>query len=707
MRDVSRPKDNILRLAGERFGELTEAELELLETTTSGTRPQAKRARRPELADKWPEKRSVRPAVLQWLCADAQARTLVHPEGITVRAAQILGDIDLTGAELRFPLWMHSCAIQGDILLRDARIRRVSLERSLCNAVIAEGLRCEGSVFLRDGFVAHRAANFRGASIDGLFDCTNASFGNNSGVALDANGLVVGGSLLLRGSNGGCFRARGGVALNSASVGGKVECADASFSNPKGLALDLRYAKVGAIVFLGHGFYARGKVSLIGADIGELSCLAGRFSNQGHDAINADRIKTKGPVHLRHGFRASGTVRFVGASIGGDLDCEGGSFIARGGEAQALILDGATVGGRLFLREGFKATGEVRLASASIGLELDCHNGSFANDRRVALRADGVRATGDVMLSDGFCAKGTVRLVSASTGGTLNCKGASFIGSPGRENRPGLDATGATINGSFVWRDVTLAEGARLLLSNVSASRFEDDEESWPAPGNLVVTGFSYHSIGGIPPSETGRPALPDAFGWLRKQLMTRGIPRTKRQDWTDARINWLRLESKAAFSPWPYEMLANVLRDSGHEAEAKRVAIAKQDDRRQYGSLSRWAWIGNWILKVTIGYGYRPQRALWCGLFFILLGTIIFSLAHRHGLLPQVKQKHPAFSSFGYSLDTFVPIINFRAEGAWAPSGRWAGGFLIQLYLWIHLAAGWLLTTLGVLGVSGLIRRR
>src|SRR5947209_7211152 len=54
-----------------------------------------------------------------------------------------------------------------------------------------------------------------------------------------------------------------------------------------------------------------------------------------------------------------------------------------------------------------------------------------------------------------------------------------------------------------------------------------------------------------------------------------------------------------------------------------------------------------------------------------------------------------PAIFPVAYSVETFVPFLKLRISQYWTPnSGSW-----LQTYLWLHIAAGWILTTLWVGG--------
>ncbi len=72
----------------------------------------------------------------------------------------------------------------------------------------------------------------------------------------------------------------------------------------------------------------------------------------------------------------------------------------------------------------------------------------------------------------------------------------------------------------------------------------------------------------------------------------------------------------------------------------------------------------------------------------------------------------------FMYALDLFIPLVKFRQEEFWVPA--WQGGLvkslreknwgmlganIICLYYWCHIAAGWILSTLFVVGLTGTMR--
>ena len=134
-------------------------------------------------------------------------------------------------------------------------------------------------------------------------------------------------------------------------------------------------------------------------------------------------------------------------------------------------------------------------------------------------------------------------------------------------------------------------------------------------------------------------------------------------------------------------------------------------------------------------GFFFGPWNAFWFSVAFILLGWGLFWLGFRGNLITPteadkayIKEKYhaelskdyPKFNPLVYSLETFVPLLKLEVSQYWLPNanagtpvpvigGRlflpktWGGG--LRFYLWVHIIAGWLLTTLWVGGLAGLVK--
>ena len=395
-------------------------------------------------------------------------------------------------------------------------------------------------------------------------------------------------------------------------------------------------------------------------------------------------------------------IRVKGARIDGELDLEyarisfplyfeksafPGGIDLRHAEIRDLFLigthtgpitgDGVNIEGDVFLRNGFKAEGEVHLLGATIGGVLDCEKGVFINPTGYALSAEHLNIKGGVYLRNGFHADGLVSLV------------------------------GATIDSYFAWTDVNSPEKATLDLSSATIGTLLDHQNSWPDEGKLFLHGLVYNEISDRAP---------------------RGAER---------RIDWLRRQP--GFQPQPYEQLAEVLRKGGQDGDAREILIAKNKDRARLTKLTwseKW-WYR--VLGPMIGYGYRPLNALWGVVAFVGLGWILFGIGYWGGLVtPQnesayversvttvdggadtreLSDVYPKFNFLVYSLDVFVPLIDLHQAKYWLPNANRGlellnikgfslhTGGMLRLYLWIHITMGWAITMLLVAGLTGLIR--
>jgi sRNA-binding regulator protein Hfq len=703
---------------------------------------------------------------------------------INLEKAQIQ-DIELIGTYTG-PIYCYGLKVKGDVTLRTGF--QANGEVNLVGARIDGILNCDGgqfinkgkialnansvnvsgSIFLRNGFKAEGEVNLVGARIEGTLECDKSQFINEKRIALDANRANISDSVYLR--NG--FHAEGEVNLVSATIGGVLDCDNTEFVDPNGYALNASIIDVKGDVSLSKGFKAEGEVNLIGATIGgNLDCSKGQFIDP--NALNAGNIDVKGDVLLRNGFRAEGKVNLLGARIGRIFSCSNGKFINK--EKIALDANRANIGDSVYLRNGFHAEGEVNLVSATIGGVLDCDNTEFINPNGYALNADSLNIVNSIFLHKCFKVEGEVCLVGATIGGNLECDGSQFINKGAKAldtnvaniggsvflirdfkaegevnlmgatigenlectnielinpngnalNADDIDVKGnvyfrdnfqaegnvnlvsAVINKYFVWKDVNSPKDVTLDLRSASIGVLYDEANSWPDPNRLLLHGLVYNEIDDDAPRNA------------------------------KSRIDWLRRQT--GFRSQPYEQLADVLRQSGQESEAKDILIAKNEHKAQLSQLTWWEKIWYRRLGPMIGYGYRPQKALWRMGIIIILGWIIFGIGYRRGLITpdseshyvergsginipwddtrQLSKDYPRFSYFMYSIDVFVPLIDLHQAKYWLPNVNRGhelkingysllhAGSIIRLYLWFHLIMGWTLTTMLVVGLTGLIR--
>ncbi len=685
-----------------------------------------------------------------YLCDGFHAAGTVRLAGATVN-----GPLDCTGAALiqpgHYALEADDVDVRGPVLLANgfvgegmvslvgARIRG-NLE---CNqgafwnpgkvALNAERLCVAGDVFLctgswgraqgvqAEGFRAAGEVKLTCAKIGGTLECRGGRFVNPKGTALQAPGLEIKGNVLFHHG----FRAAGMVRLIGATIGGNLECNQGEFINEGGIALDADRLNVGGDVFLCTGSWGGG---------------------EGLPAT---------------GFRAAGEVKLVRAKIGGSLDCTGGRFVNPG--MVALHAAGLRVEGNILLSAGFMAEGEVDLLGAALGGNLEAQGGEFRHHGHVALNAERLNAGGDVFLCEAweaddtghmrpFRAVGEVKLVGARINGSVSFRGASFANEEAGSAGAHVRLFGATVGRIFFWTDIVSPEGVRLLDLGF-ARMAELVVSSWPEQGTLRLGGLVYDHFNCKPGESARSCCYCDEPGWVsRLRLLatrrTRFTPSWRIGDRGDderkavkRQIQWLQRQG-GPFHHQPYEQLAAVLRRDGRESDARTVLVAKakRQARQTHMTFPARCWHG--FLGLVIGYGYHPWRALGISFGLVLLGAALFGWGYRSGAIaatremesvfivdaksaddggrePRVfRRYYPQFSALMYSLDVFIPLLDLHQAKYWLPNAQPmernpdsgtrdppAAGRLLRAYMWFHIGAGWVLTTLLFAGLTGLVR--
>jgi len=357
----------------------------------------------------------------------------------------------------------------------------------------------------------------------------------------------------------------------------------------------------------------------------------------------------------------------------------------------------AVVHGDFTLGQGSYAT--LDLFRARVDGDLNLSAGHFHGNGQPTVSVIDAIMGGDALFHDGFESDGMVDFRLSSVGGSLSFNSVRFVG-----NGPtGLNAERAKVGGTLYWTDITSTPQTLLDLEDAQVGALWDDPASWPHPGHLMINGLVYKSFGEAP-------------------------------DDAQVRLRWLALQPPG-YRAQPFNQLAEVLHDGGREVESIAVMIAKRDQRRRFGGLSAAERAWQFLLKITIGYGYRPLQALWWIVAFVFLGTLLFGWGYRAGLVTPTESDayksfvgkggcpthYPPFNSFVYSLENFLPLVDLHQAQHWRPNprhmrdhqvkllgrrrdlGRMEGAAL-RVYLWVHILAGWTLTPLFVAGITGLI---
>ncbi|MBB3181980.1 hypothetical protein [Variovorax sp. Sphag1AA] len=431
-------------------------------------------------------------------------------------------------------------------------------------------------------------------------------------------------------------------------------------------------------------------------------------------ALNLSGSSIGATLSLGPRLTVLGRVVYIGGTVGGNIEFEGSRILARRGDA--LCIERVRTQGSVLLRREFaqdvqpgrtaqmrrfRVRGGVRLFGSSIDGNLSLRGAWMLGGGRDALQATGLRVGNSVHMDDDLFAQGSVLLQRAVIGNDLDL----------RSSRIDAQGTALSLQGTRIGGTLYLDAGFRiekggLDLSDASVARFQDAEGGWPTKGWLNALGFVY---GLIDP-----PDAPIRLRWL--DLQPPLVAAAVRKD-----------GHAPAFHAQPHEQLAQVLRRAGHERDARRVAIAKEDALHSAGAYRGAARWWHSFYGQTLRYGYQPQRSL---LFtpLIIAGFALALAAGGHELMVPTKPEaaaqffehcqsppnYPEFSPLIFALDTFIPSVNLHQKDSWridehsrclchvlpVPAG------VLKGWLAVHTLMGWLIAALTVAGFTGLVRK-
>lgn len=237
---------------------------------------------------------------------------------------------------------------------------------------------------------------------------------------------------------------------------------------------------------------------------------------------------------------------------------------------------------------------------------------------------------GSISFGGANASRSPISLMKTEIEGQLSFRGASFAS---------LNLQSAVIKDVFIFCDI--ARNAQVLdLTDTTVRGLADDKASWAKVERIHLDGLRYDRI-------TGKWPVADH----------------------KSRLKWLEHsdDSASSFRPHPYTQLAKVLKEMGHERDAReiRVALARKLAKEDwYETHERWMerellfearyplgeWIGrflhkcvrlsvttskscwNWLFRNVVGYGYKPFNSLWFLLGLIVAAWILAYSAWHEG---------------------------------------------------------------------------
>ncbi|MGS4947266.1 hypothetical protein ACVDG3_17445 [Meridianimarinicoccus sp. RP-17] len=448
------------------------------------------------------------------------------------------------------------------------------------------------------------------------------------------------------------------------------------------------------------------------------------FDGSDLPGFDANRLEARGDLLFR-GATVRGPVSLTGSRIGGDLVLDGSTLDYA--EGSACVAERCAVRGGVFLR-GATVAGRFALPGARIGGDLDLTGATLHRADGMVLDSDSVQVEGDVVLRVAVITGG-VSLVTAQVGGDVNLTGAQ-ISHPG-DMAAHLDRT--VVKGALFLRKGARINGT-LSLNGANLGAILDDPACWPAKGDLRLNRCLYGALlGGAIEART-------RLDWLARQTPER---------WGED------------FWPQPYEQLAAVLGQMGHDEDKRRVLVTKERlarrarRRRARNPLTRLRLaLIDGLMGLTVGYGRKPLRAMFWILLIWVTGTGVYAhlddegalrpnapvilrspewvlcatpagtgttLAsvgqNREGLARPAETQlacyrrqpeasaYPKFNAAMLSADALLPGLGGGQVNYWSPDTRSEIGNAGKWFMYFQTAAGVALGLLAVAGFSGIVK--
>jgi len=441
--------------------------------------------------------------------------------------------------------------------------------------------------------------------------------------------------------------------------------------------------------------------------------------------LQAERLEVRGGLYLR-GSHTTSEVRLTDSRLGGNLVCDGAVIQSLGGFA--LNAEGLEVR-NVFCRDA-DLRGGVNLRGSKLEATFDCAGSTIFRPDEIAIAADAIEVQGGFLLRSTKIT-GEARLIGARISGDLDCTSAIVTNS----GCDALQLSRVVVEGAFFLRKEAKIDGT-LAMTGASFGTLHDEASCWPKKGEILLNRCRYGAFIDGPVDAEAR------LDWLSRQ-----VPDGRGEE----------------FWPQPYEQLASVFREMGHDEDATTVLIEKERlqrrARRRRARHSLWRAmlaIKDGLLAITVAYGRQPLLVLVWLAFFWALGVAVFSHAERQGAfkpnsavvlrspewtlcgVDRSEQRfltstqtavngraergqtqfscfqqqweassYPDINPWMYSLDVLLPVLEMDQKTYWRPDPSKPFGGSALGYYYFQSIVGWVLSLLAVAGFSGIVRSR
>jgi hypothetical protein len=692
---------------------------------------------------------------------DRGRRSIVHAEVQQRQSGSLRTADDLL--EVRGRMYLPGVVIGGDVDLSAAQLaagggpagdRRSTgpsgdAQFDPVAVLVLDRAEVRGNVELNDSFQAHGSVRASGIEIGGdlRFDRAGIGMPADSMYAVVADGAVVRGQI-----TGTDAHVHGEICLQDARIQHNVQLQRSIIRAPGANAVNLNRATIGGTVDCGRmvaegslrlSDITAGSVFVSGASLSApcvvdqmiyqvgareipfdplLNLIGAQITGTVRGNPSGQPFRARGSIALR-GARVSRSVQFISAEIACD---DGPAVDASTLTCSDLFLAGVdTIGGVRFTDA--RISGDVDLTRACLRWDPESVADLAAGRLPLPSIDGGAAEIGGDAWFDGTRAEGLVRLRRTTVRRSVGLKDIAIGVRAVRDVSPAVpdvdgDPTLLALDLAMLQTPDLVVAPAQPIRGNVDLSRavilsFSDNGNLWHAE-RLDLLGLQYQ----VHIDLDAKPGEEDWATQIRRFESTKILPPPSAMQ-TDVALPTGQLSQ-------PYLQLAAIYRATGSDSVARRILfeMRKREWAQRTASSSGvrglWMSFASLLYRITVGYGYRLQLALYWLIGLWLAGFLVFAfLAPARApepvaivedgrtqacvVLPEADPvaDQPGycgtFSPALYSLDLLIPVVDLGQKSSW--HYRDEG---MQLFSDVLQVAGWILATAAATAALGLVGR-
>jgi hypothetical protein len=712
---------------------------------------------------------------------DRGRRSIAHAEVAERRTGSMRSADDLL--EVRGRMYLPGVVIGGDVDLSAAQLTAgggpVSDRRSPgpsgdaqfdpVAVLVLDRAEVRGNVELDDSFQAYGSVRASSIEIGGdlRFDRAGIGMPADTLYAMVADGAVVRGQI-----TGTDAHVHGEICLQDARIQHNVQLQRSIVRAPGANAVNLNRATIGGTVDCGLvqaegslrlSDITAGSVFVSGASLSApcvvdqmiyqvgareipfdplLNLIGAQITGTVRGNPSGRPFRARGSIALR-GARVSRSVQFISAEIACD---DGPAFDASTLTCSDLFLAGIeSIGGIRFTDA--RVSGDVDLTRARLRWDPESVADLAAGRLPLPSIDGGAAEIGGDAWFDGTRAEGLVRLRRATVRRSVGMKDVAYGVAAVHDlslRLPGVDAdetrsrtmvlneamaTSQFTETGLLALDLAMLQTPDLVVApaeplrgNVDMSRavilsFTDNGNLWAAD-RLDLLGLEYQ----IHIDLDAKPGEAEWATQIRRFESTKILPPPSALQ-TDVSLPTGQLSQ-------PYLQLAAIYRATGYDSIARRILFEMR--KREWahrtatanGVRGLWMAFASLLYRITVGYGYRLQLALYWLIGLWLTGFMVFTfLAPAEApspvaivqegrtqacvVLPEADPvaDQPGycgnFSPALYSLDLLIPVVDLGQKSSWHYRDE-----AMQLFSDFLQVAGWILATAAATAALGLVGR-